>query len=910
METLQELGTSLAGWGDKHFLLKFEKQGRRTYTYGQLAQAARQLAQGLIKSGIRPGDPVGVFSLPDYESVVACLGILQAGASVMPLDLQMETQVLAAVLHDSGARAVFSSREHLSRLQEAGPTQMPIFLLDSAEGSQSWKQLFCENEAVDFPSILPETRAALFYTSGTTGMPKGVPLTHRNLAFQITTLFAAGFIQEHDRVLLPLPLHHVYPFVIGMLFPLAMGLTLVMPASLTGPKLIEAMSAGAVSIVIGVPRLYEALYAGIAAQFESGALQRAFFNKLISFLVFLARRSRLPFGRVLLSSLHRRFGSRVRILASGGALLDSGLAWNLTALGWKVAIGYGLTETAPLLTLKRPDDPHLESVGRPIPGCELRIRHAEDSRYTDVSERTKEDEAVALGEVQAKGPNVFSGYLNLPEVTREVFTEDGWFRTGDLGFFDRQGYLHLRGRVSTMIVTPGGENIQPEDIEEVLNQHPDIRESAVFQRKDGRLAGLIVPELRELRKESGDIRQLIQQAVRQQSEHLASYKRITDAALHYAPLPRTRLGKIRRHLLADLYQQSITDHQQRTGRTPGPMGLDDMTRADRSLLDDPVARTLWEWMATRYADKPLSPDSRFDLDLEVDSLEWLNISMEVQQRTGVEIDEETIPDLVVVRDLLIAVVGKVQAGETSVLASPLKEPEQSLSAYQRRFLRPRSRGETMAAAALYWINHTALRLFFQLQVQGAENIPRNGPFILTPNHVSYLDAFAVAASLDFDQVRRIFWAGWTGVAFRNSLFRAFSRLAAVVPIDAARSLISSLAFAAAVLKQGRGLVWFPEGQRSIDGSLQPFKQGIGILLEQYPVPVIPTFIHGTDRILPRGRAFPRPGRIRVVFGQPVDIRHLIATGEESDLRKHIATFLHDQVAGLGKGIQGSRLMES
>ncbi|HNR11605.1 MAG TPA: AMP-binding protein, partial [Nitrosomonas europaea] len=452
METLQELGTSLAGWGDKHFLLKFEKQGRRTYTYGQLAQAARQLAQGLIKSGIRPGDPVGVFSLPDYESVVACLGILQAGASVMPLDLQMETQVLAAVLHDSGARAVFSSREHLSRLQEAGPTQMPIFLLDSAEGSQSWKQLFCENEAVDFPSILPETRAALFYTSGTTGMPKGVPLTHRNLAFQITTLFAAGFIQEHDRVLLPLPLHHVYPFVIGMLFPLAMGLTLVMPASLTGPKLIEAMSAGAVSIVIGVPRLYEALYAGIAAQFESGALQRAFFNKLISFLVFLARRSRLPFGRVLLSSLHRRFGSRVRILASGGALLDSGLAWNLTALGWKVAIGYGLTETAPLLTLKRPDDPHLESVGRPIPGCELRIRHAEDSRYTDVSERTKEDEAVALGEVQAKGPNVFSGYLNLPEVTREVFTEDGWFRTGDLGFFDRQGYLHLRGRVSTMIV--------------------------------------------------------------------------------------------------------------------------------------------------------------------------------------------------------------------------------------------------------------------------------------------------------------------------------------------------------------------------------------------------------------------------------------------------------------------------
>lgn len=905
MDTLQGLITSLADRGNKPFLLQLEKEGRREYTYRDLVLAVRQLANGLAASGIKPGDYVGLLARPGFQAMAASLGILQAGAAVMPLDLQIDRRALAHILKDSQAVAVFSTADQRERLEAIKPAQTSIYVMDAdSSDSLSWKQLFRE-EDVTLPDIIPEARAALFYTSGTTGPAKGVPLSHGNLAFQINTVLETGLAQKHDRVLLPLPLHHVYPFVIGMFVPLALGLTLVLPYSLTGPQMIRALNEGDITIIIGVPRLYDALYAGIAGRFQSGRITRIVFNHMISLLIFLKRRAGVSPSRVLFAPLHRRFGPSLRILASGGAPLDPDLAWKLVAMGWEVAIGYGLTETSPLLTIKLPGDLHLESVGRPVEGVDIRINPAAGLGSSN-QQRELHDlpRMVPQGEIQARGPNVFHGYLNLPEETRDVFTDDGWFRTGDLGHLDRQGYLHVAGRISTLIIMPGGENVQPDEIEETLSAHPFIREAGVLQKGDGRLAAVVVPEMRELRKQDTSIHEAVQQAVSRQSKALASYKRITDAAVSHAPLPRTRLGKIRRHLLPDVYRQA--KEETKRPEKAGPLPVDEMSEADRTLLENPSAKAVWDWLAQRYADARLTPDTSPELDLGVDSLEWVNITMEIQQRTGVELEEESIPDIAVVRDLLAKVAEKTEAGETGSLASPLEEPEQALSGYQQRWLAPRRPAEEAAARALFYLNQVAMRLVFRLQVTGSEYVPREGPFIIAPNHVSYLDPFAVGAALDFDRLRQVYWAGWTGVAFRNPLFRFFSRLAQVVPIDPRKGVVSSLAFGAAVLKRNQGLVWFPEGHRSPTGVLQPFKPGIGLLLERYPVPVIPAFIFGTEKILPRGRAIPRIGTIAVVFSRPLDVAELTNGNERKDRKKLISSALHDRVAAMGAtGREGS-----
>jgi long-chain acyl-CoA synthetase len=316
------------------------------------------------------------------------------------------------------------------------------------------------------PGLEPGDGAALFYTSGTTGAAKGLPLSHANLAFQIRSPLGADLVSEDDRILLPLPLHHVYPFVMGMLTPLAAGLPIILPHSLTGPQLVRALREGETTLIVGIPRLYDALYSGIEERIRSvGRLPAALFKNGVELFARLRRLTGLDAGRMALRPLRRRLGPRLRVLASGGAALEPDLAAKLEGLGWRVAIGYGLTETAPLLTLDPPGATKLGSVGRPVLGVEITI---DPSAVPEEAGRSGSSDR---GKILACGPNVFCGYRNRPEETGKVF-DDGWFRTGNLGSFDDEGYLYVTGRVCTLIVTPGGKNVQPETVEAAYLENP------------------------------------------------------------------------------------------------------------------------------------------------------------------------------------------------------------------------------------------------------------------------------------------------------------------------------------------------------------------------------------------------------------------------------------------------------
>jgi long-chain acyl-CoA synthetase len=400
-----------------------------------------------------------------------------------------------------------------------------------------------------------------------------------------------------------------------------------------------------------------------------------------------------------------------------------------------------------------------------------------------------------------------------------------------------------------------------------------------------------------------DAETAVREAVTARSRELPSYQRVNEIAVTRRPIPRTRLGKIRRHLLEERFEQAAAEGTAPDREEAGALDPADMEARDRELLDDPAARRVWDQLADRYRDHRLTPDTSPDLDLGVDSMEWLNLTLEIRRDTGVELDEEEIGAVATVRDLLETVSEKAASGGPAPAGSPLEEPEAMLSRAQMRWLRPTGPVEGVLSRGLHALDRRIALRLFGLRVRGLENVPEEGAFLITPNHVSYLDPFVLAAALGFSRIRRLYWAGFTGAAFRNAFFRYFSRLSRTVPVDPDRGMISSMAFGAAVMDRGWGLVWFPEGRRSPDGRLQTFKTGVGVLLEHHPVPVVPAVIRGTERILPPGRTVPRRGTVTVVFGPPLDARELARRGAGREARERIASALREEVEQLQGGLR-------
>ncbi len=930
---LAPLIDDLATRGDRTALLHLqEDESIAELRYEDLARQVARAASGVVRQGVGRGESVALLAGNGLRWVVACLALIRAGAVPVPLDTQLDDETLERILSDCEARVVLTDRRNEARVAAVAGDHTVVVLdadesddaRDSEEGqheTMSWPCWIARGSGAEpavesstaadtrddgaLPDLRGDDRAILFYTSGTTGPPKGVPLAHRHVAFQIDAVREADLVNADDRVLLPLPLHHVYPLVVGLLCPLSLGLPVIFPHSLTGPALLRALDAGGATIVIGVPRIYEALLFAIEQRIGGrSALIGTALEQLVRAATWTTRRLRVPVGRLLFAPLRRRLGPRLRVLASGGSALPPAVGFRLEGLGFRVASGYGLTETSPLLTLNPPGSGHLESVGRPIRGVEIRIDRA---AHPAKDERASEDGAAEAragprkpveGEILARGPGVFDGYLNLEEETRESFTEDGWLRTGDLGFFDEARHLHVTGRKSTLIVTSAGEKIRTEEVEKAYAEHAFIDEIGIFDR-EGSLAAVVVPARDAIRERERDLEEAIVEALNERAATLPSHERIDDFVTTPTALERTRLGKLRRHRLRERYEELREKGSE--AEPSEPIAVDQMSGEDRELLQDDAAREVWSLLATRFPDRGLTPDASPRLDLGVDSLGWLDLTVGIAERTGVELDEERIAGIETVRDLLRAV-AEAKPQEQPGARAPLEDPHAVLDERQERWLTALPRPAALAARGLSALNRGIMRRVFRLEVDGieyVEQLPPDSAFVIAPNHSSYLDPLAVAAALPEPLRERTFWGGWTGVVFRNALLRGSSRLARAVPVDPDRGVTSSLAFAAATLEQGSGLVWFPEGQRSTDGGLQEFRPGIGMLLDAFDdVPVVPAHIDGSHEAWPPGQRLPRPARLRVRFGRPRKASDLAERGEGEEPRDRIASGLRAAVREL------------
>ncbi len=888
---LAQLIAELARDGERPALIAVGREGETdTWSRARLADTARRLAGGLAADGFGPGDTLAVLAASSPRWVATCLAVWQLGGVVVPIDVQFPDAILADVLADCGAGWIAldaAGAERLDRLE--GPADARRLQLDDANEQSDWQRLTAADPA-PCAGRDPGDRAVIFYTSGTSGRPKGVPLAHRNLAYQFRAVEHFALLRDDDVVLLPLPLHHVYPFVLGLLAPLVWGCPLVLPYELTGPAVLQAVRSGEVTLIVGVPRLYRALVQGIDRRVtETSLLVRPLLRAAMALARGCRRRLGLRLGRWLLRPLHAQLGPSLRLLASGGSPLDPQLAWRLEGLGYRVTIGYGLTETSPLLALTPPGRGPFDSVGETAPDTELRIA-------TAVSDQLAPGE----GEVQARGPGVFQGYLDRPEATDEAFTDDGWYRTGDLGRIDAAGHLRLSGRLSSMLVTAGGENIQPETVEQAYEGHPAIAEIGVLQ--DGEdLVALVVPDRGAIaRGEAGGqsaVEPAIAAAMRAVGAQLPSYQRPGAHRLRGAPLPRTRLGKIRRKALREAYNEAGA--QDAGARRTGPLSETELGEADRRLLRDQRARSTYRLLCERLSDRPVAPDADLQLDLGLDSMAWLDLTLDLRRHTGVELDQATIAGLTSVRSLLEAV-RDAEQGEEEQSASPVDRPLRHLDAQQRRHLHDLSRPLRACARLTITLARALFRHGCHLRCHGIEQLDRPGPFIIAPNHASVVDPPALAAAMGYHRLRRVWWIAYAPVAFGNPLVRFFSRLGRAVPVDPRGGAAASLAVGALVLRAGRVLVWFPEGERSPDGAMQPFRPGIGLLIERLRVPVVPVHIAGTFPVLPRERLGIHRNPITVRIGAPLTRDELVDEREPDEPAQQIAQRLHAAVARLGR----------
>jgi long-chain acyl-CoA synthetase len=866
IRTLRELLDAAAARGDAPAVIACEPGAMREISGAGLARDADALAAQLLREGVRHGEPVVLLGPNSVEWIVSYFGILSAGALPVPIDYQTGARDLAHIIADCGAKRVFTTAQHVALLRSADGKDLRITRLDEPA---SWRSPRSGVERSELPGLLPalhpDDNASLLYTSGTTGAPKGVPLTHGNFTANIAALVATRLAGPGDRLLVPLPLHHAYPFTCGLLACLATGAALVLPAGVSGPQLVSAIRDARVTVLLGVPRLYTALLDGIRAKATASPLAAFAFPRLLALSTAVTRATGWRIGRRLFASLHREMGATLQILGSGGAPLDPEVAWQLEGLGWEVLTGYGLTETAPILTFNIRGQVLHGAAGRPVPGVEIRIDAPSGQ---------------ASGEILARGPNVFAGYLNNAEATQAAFTPDGWFRTGDIGSMDQNGFLHITGRVKEMIVLPDGKKVFPEAVESAFAAIPLIREMAVLEH-GGRLVALVVPDEAEIRRHgAARIDSSMREYIETVSLGLAPYQRISDYRLSHASLPRTPLGKLQRFRLPAIYAG---------GRVAAAATPAEISAADQALLASDLGQRLWSWLGARFADKPLSLDASPQLDLQVDSLEWLTITLEIRDRFAVNLGQDAVARVLTVRDLV-----------TEVLAAAARPAASGevISAAQARWLEPPGAVARIAGSVLYTLNRLVMRLLFRLEVKGIERVPSVGPLVIAPNHASYLDPMAVAAALPRRLLGTVFWAGWTGFMFRNGFWRALSRATQVFPVDPDRGPATAIASGEAVLARGQMLIWFAEGRRTLTGETGPFLPGIGVVLQRSGAYALPVRVDGSYQCLPWNRRWPRPGRITVTFGPPLTVAELEASGEGATPAERIAAGLRRAVLSL------------
>ena len=516
--------------------------GEKPLTYLDASRLIKAVSAFLEKNGVNPGDKVAILSnnMPNWP--VVYFGITFMGAVAVPILPEFSAVEVANVLEHSEAKVLFVSSGLLSRIENF--TSENLATIIQIEDFSFISSL--ENSSLFDPDAVPlkeynveeEDLASIIYTSGTTGRSKGVMLTHKNISFNATKGSIIQPINENDRFLSVLPLSHTYENTLGLILSMLGGACIYYLRKPPTPAvLLPALELVKPTIMLTVPLIIEKIYFNkILPVFREKALMRILYR-----IPFIRKKLNAVAGKKLVKT----FGGEIKFFGIGGSKLNKSVENFLREAKFPYAIGYGLTETSPLIAGANPDKTVLESTGPAIEGIELKINNP--------------DPKTGEGEIWARGPVVMKGYFKEPEMTREVLSPDGWFRTGDLGLLDSKNNLFIKGRIKNMIVGASGENIYPEEIESVINNFRFVVESLVIEQK-GKLVAYVHLNMEELEKRYHSLKQDMTDKFDEKREELLNelkdyvnsqvnkFSRINKVILQPVPFQKTATLKIKRYL--------------------------------------------------------------------------------------------------------------------------------------------------------------------------------------------------------------------------------------------------------------------------------------------------------------------------------------------------------------------------
>jgi long-chain acyl-CoA synthetase len=922
--TLGTLGTSnvwdvfdavVARFGDRTAVELQRRDGLDRYSYRDLHQMAVERSEWLAANGIGPGDRCAILADNDAKWCAAYLGILRLGAIAVPLDTNYSAKQVATIVNDSGAKILFANdrltptaREALVGSSCALEPLAPAFAHPDADELRRGRSV--EPQAPLAPTPLaplaplvplaplpPLVPAVILYTSGTTADPKGVVLTHANLLAERDAAFSVLHVTERDAVLGVLPLFHSLAQLANLLLPFAVGARVVYLETITSTDLVRALSEREITIFACVPQFFYLIHQRVMTQVNgSGWLKRQIFKALLA-LSFRLRRVGVNVGPTVFGRVHTIMGRRMRFFVTGGSKFDPAIGRDLYALGFTILQAYGLTETSGAATISTADDAHIDTVGRPLPGIEAKI--------------------LADEEIAIRGPIVMQGYFNRPDATAGGM-QDGWFLTGDLGRMDAEGRITITGRKKEMIVLASGKNIYPEEIEANYRKSPLVKEICVLGLADDeratteRLHAVIVPDAEVMRQ-----RKIVNagEALRFDMEGLSAdlppHKRVLGYDIWFDPLPRTTTGKVKRHEV--LRRLEAQRHDKTRAEEPSE------SAADPTWTDDQHAMSAADAIRRRVGTRArVVPDANLELDLGLDSMERVELLTELEQTFAVRVPSEQAHEIFTVQQLIDAVRPTqpregVHVEATASLRSPEPGTSRSigddswaillrdLPAEHDASLNWLLRRRPVMGPLTFLIARLVRLLMGRANVSGLEHLPRQGPYLICPNHQSFIDPICLNAVLPYRTFVNQFFVGAVEY-FKSPFTRWVARAINLVPVDPDSNLVPAMQAGAFGLRHGKILMLFPEGERSIDGTVKRFKKGATILARHLRVPIVPVALHGVYEIWPRNRRFnwsallPWSGhRITIQFGEPM------VFGEDEGYTE-AALRLRDRVAAMWQAI--------
>lgn len=521
-------------------------------TYNELSTRAKNFAGNLIQAGFKRGNKLAILSESRPEWGIAFFGAIRAGATVVPLDVKLTEEELFNIFSDCEPSVLCVSHKYAQQAKKLKARIDSIKQIYVIQNHLSDNELVSINDLNTVEEVVYKRRdlketAIIVYTSGTTGCPKGVMVSFGNIISQLQDLEKEFCIQADDRFLSILPINHLLELTCGFLGVLNSGASVVYNSKLTPKAIVKTMQERKITYMIAVPLFLKMLKRSIEKEIQaSGNFQQTIFNKAYVIAQYIPS---VFVKKVIFRNIHRQFGSHLKGFISGGAPLDSEVAEFFDRIGIPVYQGYGLTETSPIISINSHKNNRYSSVGKILPSLEVKLSEA--------------------GEVQVKGPNVMQGYYNRADLTTEVIDQDGWFHTGDIGEFDKDGYLYITGRIKNMIVLGGGKKIFPEEVENVLSRSELIKEVCVIGTtvesgsKEGteQVCAVIVPgeELMvRFKAQKPQLEKLISNEVDRLSADLAPYKRPTKVIISNRDLPKTATNKIKRKEVSGMLNTQST----------------------------------------------------------------------------------------------------------------------------------------------------------------------------------------------------------------------------------------------------------------------------------------------------------------------------------------------------------------